>query len=92
MFHVKTGKKDRDENPLHRDLNSISFSHALWEKIGTPDEKKRIRDMMLRDLENYYRDLGGLTDFSFSSGYEEMMDEEKRVGFLAADGGGGDGM
>jgi len=48
--------------------------------------------MMLRDLENYYRDLGGLTDFSFSSGYEEMMDEEKRVGFLAADGGGGDGM
>ena len=92
MFHVKTGKKDRDENPLHRDLNSISFSHALWEKIGTPDEKKRIRDMMLRDLENYYRDLGGLTDFSFTARYEGMMDEEKRAGFLAADGGGGDGM
>jgi len=42
-----------------KDLNIISMNHALFSKM-TEDDWKRVRNQMTEDLENYYRDMGGV--------------------------------
>lgn len=42
-----------------KDLNVISMNHALLASLSEED-RTRIRDQMHQDLENYYRNLGGV--------------------------------
>jgi len=85
MFHVKADKKTTKDHPELRDLNTISFSHVLWEHIGTRERLAEIISQMRRDLESYYADMGGLTTFSFTADYTHHGNENSEKGLFAAD-------
>jgi len=76
MFHVKTDSKDCKEHPEYRDLNSISFSHILWEKIRNHEKISEIEQHMQSDLEKYYQELGGLSAFSFRADYDDFLNQD----------------
>lgn len=40
-----------------KDLNHISFSTNLWSQINNSDNISRIKEIFLKDLEQYYKDL-----------------------------------
>lgn len=42
-----------------KDLSIISFNHALFSQMTSADWE-RVRNQMKADLENYYRELGGV--------------------------------
>ncbi|MGL5624068.1 hypothetical protein, partial [Cetobacterium sp.] len=46
-----------------KDLKNIGFSFYLWQKVDS-DFIKKLKNKMLEDLENYYKDLGGAGDTS----------------------------
>jgi hypothetical protein len=43
-----------------KDLNCIAFSSYLWKKINNESDIQKIRNKMIEDLENYYRNLDGI--------------------------------
>ena len=43
-----------------KDLNNIAFSFSLWNRINNESDLKKIRMKMLTDLEDYFKELGGV--------------------------------
>lgn len=43
-----------------KDLNRIAFSSTLWQKINNEQGIQKIRNKMIKDLEAYYENLGGV--------------------------------
>ncbi len=43
-----------------KDLNHIAFSSYLWQKINNESDLRKIKNKMLEDLEDYYKNLGGV--------------------------------
>ena len=43
-----------------KDLNHISFSSNLWQKISNAKEISKIRAIFYKDLVEYYDPLGGI--------------------------------
>ncbi len=43
-----------------KDLNNIAFSFSLWNIINNESDLKKIRMKMLTDLEDYFKELGGV--------------------------------
>jgi superfamily II DNA or RNA helicase len=88
MFHVSSDGEDSQSDPKHRDLNFISFSHVLWERISPRNERQRIIEKMQKDLELYYQDLGGATNFSFAARYGVKNIAAEETEFIAAEKAG----
>ncbi len=68
-----TMKKNMLSNPFEKferkrfmyhckDLNNIAFSFSLWKQINDQQHFEKIRNKMLEDLENYYKELGGISN------------------------------
>jgi hypothetical protein len=43
-----------------KDLNNIAFSFSLWNRINNENDLRKIRMKMLTDLEDYFKELGGV--------------------------------
>ncbi len=69
MFHTKPEKSDLQQHPELKDFNIISFSHTLWEELQSHEVLSDIKNNLKDDLAEYYREMGGLTSFSFGARY-----------------------
>ena len=45
-----------------KDLNHISFASNLWQKISNAKEVGKVRAIFVKDLIDYYDQLGGIED------------------------------
>ena len=43
-----------------KDLNNIAFSFSLWNRINNENDLKKVRMKMLIDMEDYFKELGGI--------------------------------
>lgn len=69
MYHTRATGEQVREHPELKELNSISFSHSLFEHLMQDKNLERLRVKMREDLRTYYSKLGGAGSFRFPARY-----------------------